>query len=70
MDNVKTVIPSSFTPHELQKSMEITILQTRSCENLVDLLIKSSPASIFQIHVYGIDMRRLTKLQGLWGGNL
>jgi hypothetical protein len=39
----KHIAPKLFYPHELQKNGEIDILQTKSCDNLADLFIKSLP---------------------------
>jgi hypothetical protein len=36
----KHISPKLFYPHELQKSGEIDILQTKSCDNLADLFTK------------------------------
>ena len=55
----KHIISMLFYPHELQKNREIEILQTKSCDNLVDLFTKSLPYSVFRKCVEGIDMRRL-----------
>jgi hypothetical protein len=65
----KHIAPKFFYPHKLQKSGEINVLQTKSCENLVDLFIKSLPASSFYKCVHDIGMRRLSELQGLEGAN-
>jgi hypothetical protein len=59
----KYIIPKLFYPHELQKNGEIEILQTKSCDNLADLFIKSLPYSTFRKCVEGISMRRLRDLQ-------
>jgi hypothetical protein len=59
----KNIIPKLFYPHELQKNGEIEILQTKSCDNLADLFIKSLPCSVFHKCVEGIGMRRLRDLQ-------
>jgi hypothetical protein len=42
-----------------QENGNINILQTMSCDNLVDLFTKSLPYSTFQKCVEGIGMRRL-----------
>jgi hypothetical protein len=60
----KHIAPKLFYPHELQKNRDINILQTKSCDNLVDLFTKSLPYSMFQKCVEGIGMRRLKCLQG------
>jgi hypothetical protein len=36
-----------FYPHELQDHGKISMLQTKSCDNLVDLFTKSLPFTIF-----------------------
>jgi hypothetical protein len=51
-----------FYPHKLQKNGEIKILQTKSCDNLVDLFTKSLPYSLFHKYVEGIGMKRLRDL--------
>lgn len=53
----KNIAPKLFYPHELQQHGEINILQTKSCDNLADLFIKSLPYSIFFKCVEGIGMR-------------
>ena len=63
----KHIIPKLFYPHELQKNGEIEILQTKSCDNLVDLFTKSLPYSSFHKCVEGIGMKRLRDLQGSGG---
>ena len=55
----KHISPKLFYPHELQENGDINILQTKSCDNLVDLFTKSLPYSTFQKCVEGIGMRRL-----------
>jgi hypothetical protein len=65
----KHIAPKFFYPHELQKSGEINVLQTKSCENLADLFMKSLPASSFHRCVRGIGMRGLSELQGSGGAN-
>jgi hypothetical protein len=59
----KHIIPMLFYPHELQKNVEIKILQTKSCDNLADLFTKSLPYSAFRKCIEGIGMRRLRDLQ-------
>jgi hypothetical protein len=54
-----------FYPHELQEHGEISILQTKSCNNLVNLFTKSLPLAIFDKCVKGIGIKRLKDLQGL-----
>jgi hypothetical protein len=56
-----------FYPHELQVNGEISILQTKSCDNLTDLFTKSLPYYTFFKCVAGIAMRRLRDLQNLGG---
>jgi hypothetical protein len=63
----KHISPKLFYPHELQEKGDINILQTKSCDNLVDLFTKSLPYSIFQKCVEGIGMRRLKCLQSSGG---
>jgi hypothetical protein len=55
----KHIAPKLFYPHELQENGDINILQTKSCDNLVDPFTKSLPYSTFQKCVEGIGMRRL-----------
>jgi hypothetical protein len=62
-DLTKHMSPKLFYPHQLQKVGEIEILQTKSCDNLVDLFTKSLPTSLFQKYVFGIGMRQLKDLQ-------
>ena len=52
-----------FSPHDLQKSGEINVLQIKSCENFTDLFTKSLPNFTFHKYVHGIGMRRLRDLQ-------
>jgi hypothetical protein len=59
---MKHISPKLFYPHELQEHGEISILQTKSCDNLVDLFTKSLPLAIFDKCVKGIGMRRLKDL--------
>jgi hypothetical protein len=66
----KHIAPKLFFPHELQKDGEINILQTKSCDNLADLFIKSLPYSTFSKYVEGIGMRRLRDLQNSGGVTL
>jgi hypothetical protein len=63
----KHIAPKLFYPHELQKNGEISILQTKSCDNLADLFTKSLPSSLFHKYVNGIGMRRLRDLQSSGG---
>jgi hypothetical protein len=64
---MKHISSKLFYQHELQEHGEISILQTKSCDNLVDLFTKSLSLVIFDIYVKGIGMRRLKDLQGLGG---
>jgi hypothetical protein len=59
----KHIAPKLFYPHELQKNGEINILQTKSCDNLGDLFMKSLSYFTFSKYVKGIGMRRLRDLQ-------
>jgi hypothetical protein len=52
----KHITPKLFYPHELQVNGEISILQTKSCDNLADLFTKSLPYSTFSKCVAGICM--------------
>src|SRR3954469_17516162 len=61
----KHIAPKFFYPDELQKSGEVQILYTKSCENLADLFTKSLPPPSFLRCVHGIGMRRLREMQGL-----
>jgi hypothetical protein len=56
-----------FYPHELQEHGKISILQTKSCDKLVDLLTKSLPLTIFDKSVKDIGRRKLKDLKGLAG---
>jgi hypothetical protein len=58
----KHITPKLFYQHELYVNGEISILQTKSCDNLVDLFTKSLPYYIFSKCVAGIDMRRCRDL--------
>jgi hypothetical protein len=53
---IKHISPKLFYPHELQEGGEISILQIMSCNNLVDLFIKSLPLATFDKCVKGISM--------------
>jgi hypothetical protein len=53
----KYITPKFFYLHELHVNGEISILQIKSCNNLVDLFTKSLPYTIFSKCVDGIDMR-------------
>ena len=59
--------PKFFYAHELQKLNEVRILHSNSCENSVNSLTKSSPASSFERCVCGIGMMRLREMQGSGG---
>jgi hypothetical protein len=63
----KHITPKLFYPHELQVNGEISILQTKSCDNLTDLFTKSLPYCTFSKCVAGIDICRLRDLQDLGG---
>jgi hypothetical protein len=58
----KHISSKLFYPHELQQHGEISILQLKSYDNLVDLFTKSLPLVIFSKYVKGIGMRRLKDL--------
>jgi hypothetical protein len=60
---IKHITPKLFYPHKLQVNWEISILQTKSCDNLADLFTKSQPYFTFSKCVAGIGMRRLRDLQ-------
>ena len=62
-DRTKHISPKFFYTHELQQSRQIDIKQIRSTDNFADLFTKSLPTSTFEKLVYGIGMRRLSKLQ-------
>jgi hypothetical protein len=59
---MKHISPKLFYPYELQEHGEISILQTKSCDNLVDLFTKSLPLAIFNKCDKGIGMKRLKDL--------
>jgi hypothetical protein len=61
----KYISPKLFYPHELQKHREISIMQTKSYDNLADLFIESLPLAIFDKCVKDILMKRLKDLQDL-----
>jgi hypothetical protein len=63
----KHITPKFFYLRELQVNGEISILQTKSYDNLIDLFTKSPPYCTFSKYVAGIDMRRLRDLQDLRG---
>ncbi|KAJ1287795.1 hypothetical protein BS78_02G038000 [Paspalum vaginatum] len=55
---------------QMKTGKEINIMQTKSCDNLVDLFTKSLPYSSFSKCVKGIDVRRFRDLQESGGVNL
>jgi hypothetical protein len=61
----KHITPKFFYPHEVQVNGEISILQTKSYDNLTDLFTKSLPYCTFSKCVAGIGMRRLRDLHDL-----
>jgi hypothetical protein len=61
------ISPKLFYPHKLQEHGEISILQTKSCDNLADLFTKTLSLAISDKYVKSIGMRRLKDLQGLVG---
>jgi hypothetical protein len=63
----KHITHKFFYPHELQINEKISILQTKSCDNLTDLFTKSLSYCTFSKCVAGIDMRRLRDLYDLGG---
>jgi hypothetical protein len=58
----KHITPKLFYLHELQTHREISIMQTKSCDNLADLFTKSLPYSTFSKCIAGIGMCRLRDL--------
>jgi hypothetical protein len=64
---MKHISSKLFYPHELQEHGKISILQTKSCDDLVDLFTKSLPLAVFDKCVKDIDTRRIKDLQGLGG---
>jgi hypothetical protein len=58
----KHISSKLFYLHELQEHGKISILQTKSCDNLVDLFTKSLPLAIFNKCVKDIGMKRLKDL--------
>jgi hypothetical protein len=52
----KHITPKLFYPHELQVNGEISILQTKSCDNLTDLFTKSLLYCTFSKCAAGIGM--------------
>jgi hypothetical protein len=67
---MKHISPKLFYQHELKEHGKISILQTKSCDNLTNLFTKSFPLAIFDKYVKGIGMKRLKDLQGLGGRTL
>jgi hypothetical protein len=64
--NVANTLHLNFSTHMNLKLMgEISILQTKLCDNLADLFTKSLPYYTFSKCVAGIVMRRLRDLQDL-----
>jgi hypothetical protein len=59
---MKHISSKLFYPHELQEHGEISILQTKSCDNIVNLFTKLLPLAIFDKCVKGIGMKRLKDL--------
>jgi hypothetical protein len=57
---MKHISPKLFYPHELQEHEKIGILQTKSCDNLVDLFTKSLPLAMFNKCVKDIDQCKET----------
>jgi hypothetical protein len=53
----KYISPKLFYPHEPQEHGKISILQTKSCDNLANLFTKSLPFAIFDKCVKDIGMR-------------
>ena len=62
-DKTKHISPKFFYTHELQENRQVDVKQIRSTENLADLFTKSLPTSTFEKLVYGIGMRRASKMQ-------
>jgi hypothetical protein len=67
---IEYITPKLFYPHELQVNGEISILQIKSCNNLVDLFTKSLLYTTFFKCVVGICMHRLRDLHQLGGASL
>jgi hypothetical protein len=59
---MKYIYAKKFYLHELQEGGEISILQIKSCDSLVDLFMKSLPLATFDKCVKDIDMCRLKDL--------
>jgi hypothetical protein len=68
---VKTNYTKHISPNclstSIAKSGEISILQTKSCDNYADLFTNSLPLATFDKCFKGISMRRLKNSQGSWG---
>jgi hypothetical protein len=62
------ITPKFFYPHEFQVNGEISILQTKSCDNLTDLFTKSLSYYTFSKYVAGIGTHRLRDLHDLGEG--
>jgi hypothetical protein len=52
----KHITPKLFYPHELEVNEEISILQTKPCDNFVDLFTKSLPYCTFSKCIAVIGM--------------
>jgi hypothetical protein len=61
----KHITPNLFYPHEFQTHGEISILQIKSYDNLIDLFTKSLSYSTFSKCIASIGMCRLRDLQHL-----
>jgi hypothetical protein len=61
----KHITHKLFYPHEIQVNGEISILQTKSCENLTGLFTKYRPNYTFSKYIAGIGTRQLRDLQDL-----
>jgi hypothetical protein len=61
------ISPKLFYPPQLQENGEISILQTKSCDNYVDLFTKFLPIAIFNKCVKDIGMCRIKNMQGSGG---
>jgi hypothetical protein len=63
----KRITPKLFCPHELQVNRDISILQTKSCDNLTNLFTRSLSYCTFSKCIAGICMRRFRDLHNLGG---
>jgi hypothetical protein len=63
---IKYITPKLFYSYGFEVNGEISILQTKSWNNLIDLFTKSLPYSIFSKYITSICMHRLRNLQDLW----